>query len=130
MYLLVVIDLERLQELEVEGEAALHSDAVVAAQVRGVGPGVLQAGDVAGWLCVQLTGALGCESREGGGHHGLSGWPRSPCLAPASLPQCPNLTLAGMPILLKLIAWTAGTEVATNIVVTQVLALGLEILFN
>lgn len=59
-----------------------------------------------------------------------SGWPASPCSVPASLPQRPNLTLAGMPILLKLIAWTAGTEVATRIVMTQVLALGLEILLN
>ena len=38
---------KRLQELEVEGVASLYSDTVVAAQVRGVGPGVLQAGDVA-----------------------------------------------------------------------------------
>lgn len=45
-------------------------------------------------------------------------------------PTLPNLTLAGMPILLKLIAWTAGTEVATNIVVTKVLAQGLGILLN
>jgi len=81
----------------VEGETALHPDAVVATQVRWVGLGVLQAGNVPGWLCVQLTAALG---------------------------------LAGMPVLLKLIAWMAGTEVATNIVVTQVLALGLVILLN
>lgn len=47
VYLLVVIDFKRLQELEVEGVASLYSDTVVAAQVRGVGPGVLQAGDVA-----------------------------------------------------------------------------------
>ena len=46
------------------------------------------------------------------------------------LPTPPNLTLAGISILLKLIAWTAGTEVATNVVVTKVLALGLEILLN
>lgn len=65
--LLVVINLERLQELEVKGEAALHPDAVVAAQVRGVGLGVLQARDVARWLCVQLTAALGCGSRAGVG---------------------------------------------------------------
>ena len=47
VYLLVVIDFKRLQELEVEGVASLYSDTVVAAQVSGVGPGVLQAGDVA-----------------------------------------------------------------------------------
>lgn len=45
--MLVVIDFKRLQELELNGEAALHPDAVVAAQVGGVGLGVLQAGDVA-----------------------------------------------------------------------------------
>lgn len=47
MYLLVVIDFKRLQELEVDSVAPLHPDAVVAAQVRRVGLGVLQAGHVA-----------------------------------------------------------------------------------
>lgn len=47
VYLLVVINFKRLQELKVEGVASLYSDTVVAAQVSGVGPGVLQAGDVA-----------------------------------------------------------------------------------
>ena len=50
VYLLVVINFKRLQELEVEGVAPLYSDTVVAAQVGGVGLGVLQAGDVAGGL--------------------------------------------------------------------------------
>ena len=50
VYLLVVIDFKRLQELEVEGVTPLYSDTVVAAQVGGVGLGVLQAGDVAGGL--------------------------------------------------------------------------------
>lgn len=95
--LLVVINLERLQELEVKGEAALHPDAVVAAQVRGVGLGVLQARDVARRLCVQLTAALG---------------------------------LAGMPVLLQLVAQMAGTEVAANIVMTQMLAQGLQVLLS
>ena len=45
--MLVVIDFEGFQELEVDGETPLHPDAVVAAQVGGVGLGVLQAGDVA-----------------------------------------------------------------------------------
>lgn len=35
-----------------------------------------------------------------------------------------------MPVLLKLVAWTAGTEVATNVVVTQVLAQGLGTLLH
>lgn len=109
-----------------EGEAAFHPDAIVAAQVRGVGLGVLQARDVARWLCVQLTAALSCESRAGWVSPGTA----SPCSVPASLPQGSNLTLAGMPILLKLVAWTAGTEVATGVVMTQVLTLGLEILLH
>lgn len=35
-----------------------------------------------------------------------------------------------MPVLLKLIAWMAGTEIATNVVVTKVLAQRLGILLN
>lgn len=90
MHLLVVIDLERFQELEVEGEAALYPDAIVAAQVRGVGLGVLQAGDVARWLRVQLTAALGCGSRAGWGSPETL-WLASkpllhPCL-PSTVPQ-------------------------------------------
>lgn len=82
MYLLVVIDFERLQELEVEGEATLHPDAVVAAQVRRVGLGVLQAGDVARWLCEQLIAALSYESRASRGSPGTL-W-----LAPQAIAQC------------------------------------------
>lgn len=47
LYLLVVINFKRLQELEVQGEATLYPDAVVAAQIWRIGLGVLQAGNVA-----------------------------------------------------------------------------------
>lgn len=58
MYLLVVIDFERIQELEVQGEAPLHPNAVVAAQIWWVRLGILQARDVARRLCEQLAAAL------------------------------------------------------------------------
>lgn len=45
--MLMVINLKRLQELEVDVEASLHPDAVVAAQFGRVRLGVLQAEDVA-----------------------------------------------------------------------------------
>lgn len=99
VHLLVVIDFKRLQELEVKGEAPLHPDAVVAAQVSGVGPGVLQAGDVARRLCVQRAAALSCGVRARGSPGSL-GWSKllpSPCLAPSrahlSLPwqECPSV---------------------------------------
>lgn len=77
-----------------EGEAALHPDAIVAAQVRGVGLGVLQAGDVARWLCVQLTAALSCERRAGRGSLEtlwLASKPLlSPCLPPTVLQTHPG----------------------------------------
>lgn len=74
VYLLMVIDFKRLQELEVEGVASLYSDTVVAAQVRGVGSGILQAGDVARGLREQLAAAFGWGSRARAGH------PESPTL--------------------------------------------------
>lgn len=80
VYLLVVIDFKRLQELEVEGVAPLYSDTVVAAQVGGVRLGVLQAGDVARGLREQLAAALGWESRARAGH------PESPTLLSPCLP--------------------------------------------
>lgn len=58
VHLLVVVNLEGLQELEVEGETAFHPDAVVALQVWRVGLGILQTGDVAGRLSVQPAAAL------------------------------------------------------------------------
>ena len=41
-----------------------------------------------------------------------------------------TLTLAGTPILLELIAWTAGAEIAADVVVAQVLAPGRGVLLN
>ena len=41
-----------------------------------------------------------------------------------------GLTLAGTPILLELIAWTAGAEIAADVVVAQVLALRRGVLLN
>lgn len=73
-----------------EGEAALHADAVVTAQVGGVGLGVLQAGHVARWLCVQLTAALSWGNRARWGSRGLSGRPRTPLLAPCLTPAVPQ----------------------------------------
>ena len=52
------------------------------------------------------------------------------CSAFAFPPFPLSLTLAGLPIFLKLIARMAGTEVASNIVVTQMLASGLQTLFH
>lgn len=60
--LLVVIDFKRIQELEVQGEAPLYPDAVIAAQIRWVGLRVFKARDIAGRLCVQPSAALSCES--------------------------------------------------------------------
>lgn len=118
MHLLVVIDFKRLQELEVKGEAPLHPDAVVAAQVSGVGPGVLQAGDVARRLCVQRAAALGCGVRARGSP-GSPGVEQAPAQSLSGSLPCPSqFTMAGTPIRLKLIAWVAGAEEATNVVVT------------
>lgn len=65
VYLLVVINFKRIQELEMHSEAPLYPDAVVAAQIRWVRLRVLEAGDIARGLCVQSTAALSCESRTG-----------------------------------------------------------------
>ena len=62
VHLLVVIDFERIQELEVQGEAPFYPDAVVAAQIGWVGLRIFEARDIAGGLCVQPTAALSCES--------------------------------------------------------------------
>lgn len=97
VYLLVVINFKRIQELEVHSEAPLYPDAVVTAQIWWIGLWVLEAGDVARGLRVEPTAALG---------------------------------LAGLPVFLKLVARTAGTEVTSNIVVAQVLASGLQTLLH
>lgn len=47
VYLLVVINFKRIQELEVHSEAPLYPDAVVTAQIGWIGLWVLEAGDVA-----------------------------------------------------------------------------------
>lgn len=56
--MLVVVDFKRLQELEVQGEATLHPDTVVTAQVWPIGLRVLHARNVARWLRIQLAAAV------------------------------------------------------------------------
>lgn len=64
--LLVVVDFKRIQELEVQSEAPLYPDAVVAAQIGWVGLRVFEARDIAGGLRVQPTAALSCERNQTG----------------------------------------------------------------
>lgn len=64
MYLLVVIDFKRIQELEVQSEAPLYPDAIVAAQIWWVGLRVFKAREVARGLRVQSTAAFGYESKS------------------------------------------------------------------
>ena len=49
---------------------------------------------------------------------------------PPLRPPRQDLTLAGTPILLELIAWTAGAEIAADVVVAQVLAPGRGVLLD
>lgn len=70
------------------------------------------------------------RAQPGGGHQETLWLAQQTLVILYLSPTLPNLTLAGMSVLLKLIAWTAGTEVATNVVVTKVLAQGLGILLN
>lgn len=130
VYLLVVINFKRIQELEMHSEAPLYPDAVVAAQIRWVRLRVLEAGDIARGLCVQSTATLSCESRTGQAVRALRLVQQASAqsLTALSPPLC--LTLTGPAVFLKLVAWTAGTEVASDIVVAQVLALGLVAPFH
>lgn len=131
VYLLVVINFKRIQELEVHSEAPLYPDAVVTAQIGWIGLRVLEAGDVARGLRVEPTAALGYnENRTGRAIRALRLAQRASALPLPTPPSPLCLTLAGLPVFLKLVARTAGTEVTSNIVVAQVLASGLQTLLH
>lgn len=131
MDLLVIINLKGFQEPEGDGQALLQTDAVVTPEVFWVGLRVLGAAQVPRRLREQLTAALHCEEEERTGHI-----VRLCLLQPAicllshfSQPTCSFdllkflFTFAGVLVTLKLVTNPARTEVATHIVVTEVLAL-------
>lgn len=134
--LLVVINLKRFQELQDDRQALFQADAVVTSEVFRIGLGILRAAQVPSCLCEQLTAALRwCQGKKQRSHCGavcsaaLSMLPKVllPPLLVASLEPSDlsafQFTSAGVVVTLKLVARPARTEVATHVVVAEVLAL-------